>query len=88
MDRREDDPEPHVIFSKHLGVKMEVIFIWGFCQGTHKNHVVFLHKESKLSYACILCFSSFSEITGILLHPGQEKEWLAGHLQMEKGGDR
>lgn len=27
MDRREDDPEPDVIFSKHLGEKMEVTFI-------------------------------------------------------------
>lgn len=26
MDRREDDPEPDVVFSKHLGEKMEVTF--------------------------------------------------------------
>ena len=34
MDHREDEPEPHVIFSKHLGVKPEVTFILGFSQRT------------------------------------------------------
>lgn len=29
MDCREDDPEPHIIFPKHLGIKMGVSVIWG-----------------------------------------------------------
>lgn len=48
MDRREDDPEPDVIFSEHLGEKMEVAFICGFPQRTSKiSSLSNRHKESK-----------------------------------------
>lgn len=52
MDRREDDPEPDVIFSKHLEEKMEVVFTCGFPQRTSKiSSLSNWHKESKTKCA-------------------------------------
>ena len=47
MDCREDDPEPHVIFPKHLEVKTEVTIIYFFPQRTHWS--------CSVSCACIRC---------------------------------
>lgn len=47
-----------------------------------------MHKESTTAKSAHLGFFPFSELTGILLHLGQEKEQLSGQMKVEKGSDR
>lgn len=64
MDCREDDPEPQVIFSKHLGVKMEVTFIGAVPHRTHENHSV-MYAHGVRPQPCTHCGVSPLPLTSV-----------------------